>query len=63
VKEDIVAEHKGEEFKGRMKEAAGDLTEDKDLQREGKADQVSSKTKRRIDDAKEKVQDTFTRKD
>ena len=41
--------------KGRIKEAAGDLTGDKDLQREGKADQTSGKIKGAIDDVKDKL--------
>jgi uncharacterized protein YjbJ (UPF0337 family) len=51
-----------EEFKGRAKEAAGEVTEDKDLQREGKADQGSAKVKRAVGEAKDKVTDTV-RKD
>lgn len=46
-----------DETKGRVKEAAGDLTGDKDLQREGKADQAGGKVK----DAVDKVKDTFTK--
>lgn len=41
--------------KGRVKEAAGDLTGDEDLQREGKADQASGKIKGAIDDVKDKL--------
>jgi uncharacterized protein YjbJ (UPF0337 family) len=58
-----------DETKGRVKEAAGDLTGDKDLQREGKADQVAGKAKGAVDDAKDKakdavdsVKDAFNRK-
>ena len=54
-------QHKGEETKGRAKEAAGDLTGDKDLQREGKTDQASAKTKDKVDTASEKVKDAVTR--
>ena len=53
-------EHKGEEFKGRAKEAAGDLTDDKDLQREGKIDQASAKTKDKVGDAADKAKDAFS---
>lgn len=56
-------EHKGEEYKGRAKEAAGDLTGDDDLQREGKADQASSSVKEKIDSVKESVKDAFTSDD
>lgn len=44
-----------DDAKGRIKEAAGDLTGDKDLQREGKADQAAGKIKRLIDDIKNKL--------
>lgn len=45
-----------DDLKGRVKEAAGDLTGDEDLQREGKVDQASGKVKEMLDDAKEKVE-------
>lgn len=47
------------EFKGRVKEAAGDLTDDKSLQHEGQADQASGKLKGKIDDAVDKVKDVM----
>lgn len=47
------------EFKGRVKEAAGDLTDDKSLQNEGKADQAAGKLKGKIDDAVDKVKDVM----
>ena len=47
--------HKGEEMKGRLKEAVGDVTGDKDLQREGKLDEASAATKSAIDDVAEKA--------
>jgi uncharacterized protein YjbJ (UPF0337 family) len=46
-----------DEIKGRAKEAAGDLTDDKDLQREGKADRLAGKVKDAVDDTKDKVED------
>lgn len=49
-----------DEAKGRIKEAAGDLTDDKDLQREGKVDQASGKAKDAIDDARDKAKDALT---
>ena len=52
-----MTEHKGEEFKGRAKEAVGDLTGNKDLQREGKVDQGSAKVKDTVGDAADKVKD------
>lgn len=57
-----MSEHKGEEMKGRMKEAVGDLTDDKDLQREGKVDQASAATKKTVDRAAEAVKDTVSSK-
>jgi uncharacterized protein YjbJ (UPF0337 family) len=50
-------DHKGEEMKGRVKEAAGDIADDKDLQREGRSDQRSAKVKRTVDDAADKLKD------
>ena len=38
-----------DELKGRVKEAAGDLTDDKDLKREGQVDQAAGKAKDAID--------------
>lgn len=48
---------KFDDAKGRVKEAAGDLTGDKDLQREGKADQAGAKAKAFADKAKDKAED------
>jgi uncharacterized protein YjbJ (UPF0337 family) len=50
-----------DEAKGRIKEAAGDLTDDKDLQREGKLDQASGKAKDAIDEASDKAKDIVDR--
>jgi len=47
--------------KGNIKEAAGDLTGDKDLQREGKVDQSSGSLKGKVGDAADKVKDTLRR--
>lgn len=54
-----MGDHKGEDMKGRMKEAAGDLTGDKDLKREGKIDQASAATKKAVDDTADKVKDVI----
>lgn len=51
-------QHRGEELKGRAKEAAGALSGDSDLKREGKADQASAKVKRGVDKAAEKLDGT-----
>jgi uncharacterized protein YjbJ (UPF0337 family) len=52
-----MSDHKGEDMKGRLKEAAGDITGNKDLQREGRRDQASAATKKTIDDAADKMKD------
>jgi len=46
-----------DEAKGRAKEAAGDLTGDKKLKREGKVDRASSSVKDKIDDVTDKVKE------
>ena len=50
-----MGDHDGERFKGRVKEAAGDLTGDKGLQREGKVDQSSANVKEGVSEAADKV--------
>lgn len=44
-----------DDAKGRIKEAVGDLTDDKDLKREGKVDRAEGAAKKAVDDAAEKV--------
>ena len=46
-----------DDAKGRVKEAAGDLTDNKDLKREGKVDQAGSKVKEFVEDAKDKIEE------
>jgi uncharacterized protein YjbJ (UPF0337 family) len=46
-----------DDAKGRVKEAAGDLTDDKDLQREGKLDRAGAAVKDKADDAADKIGD------
>jgi uncharacterized protein YjbJ (UPF0337 family) len=48
-----------DEAKGRAKEAAGDLTDDEKLKREGKVDRASSSVKDKIGDAADKVGDAI----
>jgi uncharacterized protein YjbJ (UPF0337 family) len=48
-----------DDAKGRVKEAAGDLTGDKDLQREGKVDQAGGKAKDGIERLTDKVKDAL----
>ncbi|MBW3555435.1 MAG: CsbD family protein [Actinobacteria bacterium] len=46
-----------DDLKGRAKEAAGDLTDNEDLQREGKIDQGKGEVKDKVGDATDKVGD------
>jgi uncharacterized protein YjbJ (UPF0337 family) len=46
-----MSEHKGEDIKGRVKEAVGDVTGDTALKHEGELDQASAATKKAIDAA------------
>ena len=50
---------KSDEAKGRVKEAAGVLTGDKKLQREGKADQAAGKIKNAVKKVKDKTDDVI----
>lgn len=49
---------KTEELKGRVKEAAGTLTGDQKLKREGKADQAVGKVKQQVEKVIDKVKAT-----
>ncbi len=46
-----------DQAKGRAKQAAGDLTDNKDLKNEGKADEKGGKAKEALGDAKDKLDD------
>jgi uncharacterized protein YjbJ (UPF0337 family) len=48
-----------DEAKGRVKEAVGDLTDDKDMKREGKVDKASGKAKDAVDKAGDKAKDAL----
>lgn len=54
---------KTDDMKGRAKEAVGDLTDDKDLKREGQMDQAGATVKEKVgnavDTAKDKVDDAL----
>jgi uncharacterized protein YjbJ (UPF0337 family) len=50
-----MASGKSDEVKGRLKEAAGVLTGDQKMQREGKADQVAGTVKKAVEKAKDKA--------
>jgi uncharacterized protein YjbJ (UPF0337 family) len=48
--------------KGRLKEAAGDLTDDQSLKNEGKVDKATGSLKNAIGDAADKVKDVVNPK-
>jgi uncharacterized protein YjbJ (UPF0337 family) len=48
-----------DEAKGRVKEAAGDLTDDRDLKNEGKVDRAAATAKEKVGDAADKVKETI----
>jgi uncharacterized protein YjbJ (UPF0337 family) len=50
-----MASGKSDEVKGRVKEAAGALTGDRKLKREGKADQAAGKIKQKVSKVIDKV--------
>lgn len=50
---------KSEELRGHAKEAAGALTGDKKLSREGRADQAVGKIKQKVKKVTDKVKDAF----
>jgi len=50
-----------DDAKGRVKEAAGSLTGDKDLKREGKVDQAGGTVKDGVEKVTDKVKDALRR--
>ena len=50
-----------DDMKGRMKEAAGDLTDDDELKREGKTDRLGADIKDKADKVVEKGKDIINR--
>jgi uncharacterized protein YjbJ (UPF0337 family) len=55
-----MASGKSDELKGRVKEAAGALTGDEKLKREGKVDQAVGKIKQKVEKVVDKVQDALS---
>jgi uncharacterized protein YjbJ (UPF0337 family) len=51
-----MASGKSDEVKGRVKEAAGVLTGDKKLERQGKVDQAAGKLKQAVETVKKKAE-------
>jgi uncharacterized protein YjbJ (UPF0337 family) len=52
-----MASGKSDELKGRVKEAAGVLTDDKKLKREGQVDQAAGQFKQKVEKVVDKVKD------
>lgn len=50
-----------DEAKGRMKEAAGDLTDDDEMKKEGKADRMGATIKDKTNDVVDKAKDVVNR--
>ena len=48
-----------DEAKGRLKEAGGDLTDDKEMKDEGKVDRATGTVKDKADDAADKAKDVI----
>ena len=56
-----MAEGRYDEVKGRAKQAVGDLTDDDELRRSGKADEAGGKIKQAVEHAKDKVEEGVDR--
>jgi len=50
-----------DEMKGRMKEAAGDLTDDDELKKEGKTDRLGAEIKDKADKVVDKAKDMINK--
>ena len=48
---------KGDNLKGRAKEAVGDLTGDRGMKREGKVDRAGGKVKEKVEEVGDRVKD------
>lgn len=57
-----MSDGKFDEMKGRAKEAAGDISGDDDLRREGKVDRAGGSAKGMIEKATDKIKDLVSRK-
>ncbi len=57
-----MSDGKFDQMKGRAKEAAGDLTNDDDLRREGKVDRAGGTFKEKVDRFTDKLKDALSRR-
>jgi uncharacterized protein YjbJ (UPF0337 family) len=53
----MAGEGKADQLKGRVKQAAGDLTGDRDMKREGQVDEAAGGAKEKVGKAKDWVND------
>lgn len=58
-----MSDHKADEAKGRAKEAAGALTGDDEMKKEGKVDQAAASAKKKVEGAVDSIKDKLSRKD
>ena len=63
TKETHMGDGTTDDLKGRVKEAGGDLTGDKELKNEGKVDQASGKAKDAVGGAADKLKGVVGKKD
>lgn len=54
-----MAEDKFEQAKGNLKETVGNVTDNKDLEKEGQSDKASGKAKEVVENVKEKANDVI----
>ena len=59
-KGEVMTDHKTDEVKGRAKEAAGAVSGDSDLKKEGKTDQASASVKEKLENAVDKVKEKLS---
>jgi uncharacterized protein YjbJ (UPF0337 family) len=57
----MTSDHRIDEAKGRVKEAAGDLTDNQDLKDEGKVDRATSSVKEGMEKVEEAVENVADR--
>jgi len=56
-----MADGRSDQVKGRMKQAAGDLTDNDDLRRSGERDEAGGKMKEAVDNAADKIAEGIDR--
>jgi len=56
-----MADGRSDQVKGRVKQAAGDLTGDDDLKRSGERDEAGGKIKEAVEDAADKISEGVDR--